>query len=373
MSQIEGGKISPMQLSALVALTRIVTMTIAFPMVTSSGVGRDGWIASLISGSLALLFGYGVASLGLRFPDKTIFEYSEILLGKVLGKLISLILLWYFFHDAVNVTRAFAESFAISILDHTPILVTMLMFLFLSMNSARNGLEVIGRMAENALFVVLFFVLITVILPYDNMDFARLLPILANGFAPVIASSMISFGLYTELIVFGVVIPYLNKPSEAKRALSRGVMLGVLVMTILCVVLTSVFGPTLTSLSLPTFSLGRMISITQFLERIEIFPIGAWTLATGIRLSLLCWVLLIGIAQIVGLSDYKPIAYPVAALILVGSLLFYESNFALEKFFMADLFGVYSIGIVLIPFILLFSVALIRKGTSKSSMEEERQ
>jgi spore germination protein KB len=368
---LEGGRISPRQMLALVVLSRIVTMTITFPMMTSSGVGRDAWIASLVSGLIALIFSYGMVSVGLRFPDKTILEYSEILLGKVLGKVVNLVLLWYFFHAAVNVTRAFGESLVISILDQTPVVVIMLAFLFLAVNSARNGLEVIARMAENALVVVLFFFLITVTLPYTSMEFGRVLPVLADGLGPVVRSTIISFAFYAELIVFGMVIPYLNKPTEGKKAISRGVILSVFIMTILCVVLTSVFGPTVTSLSLPTFSLGRMISITQFLERIEIFPIGAWTLAAGIKLALLCWALLVGIAQVLGLSDYKPIAYPVGSIILVSSLLFYESNFALENFFMADEFGVYSIGIVVTILILLFCAELIRKDSSEQCSLEE--
>ena len=269
------------------------------------------------------------------------------------------------------VTRAFGESLVLTILDRTPVSVIMLIFLFLAMNAARNGLEVIGRIAENSFVVVLFFVLITVTLPYANMDFGRILPVLASRTEALVWATMISFAFYTELIVFGVVIPYLNKPMEAKLVMGKGVALSTGIMTILCLVLTSVFGPTVTSLSLPTFSLGRMISISQFLERIEVFPLGAWILATEVKLALFCWAVILGIAQILGLSDYKPIAYPVGALIFISALLFYATNFALEEFFMANRFGIYSVGLLAITFIPLLCAKVLRKKCNQQNLLEE--
>ena len=97
MQQIEKGKIPPKQLLALVVLSRLVTMTIAFPMMTNSGVGRDAWIASLISGFLAFILSFILVSLSLCYQDKTIFEYSELLLGKVLESWLILFLCGIFF------------------------------------------------------------------------------------------------------------------------------------------------------------------------------------------------------------------------------------------------------------------------------------
>ena len=90
--------------------------------------------------------------------------------------------------------------------------------------------------------------------------------------------------------------------------------------------------------------------------------------------ALFCWAVILGIAQILGLSDYKPIAYPVGALIFISALLFYATNFALERIFMANRFGIYSVGLLAITFIPLLCAKVLRKSViSRNLLEEGRE
>ncbi|HHV62288.1 MAG TPA: endospore germination permease [Firmicutes bacterium] len=361
MNKIEGGKIPARQLTAMLALSRIAPFTILFPMITGMEVPQDAWIASLLGMLLSIPFALFVARLGLRFPDKTIIEYSERLLGRYLGKLVGLVLIWYLISVAATTTRAVGDAYTIAIMPETPILVFMVVMVFLAANAARCGLEVVGRLGEHSIWIVLFFLILMFILPFDEMRFKNLAPVLARGFRPVVEPMGTAFSFFSmHIIVLGMILPYLNKPKDAARYSVYAILISGLLMTWLAAVLVAVFGPTVSGLVMPAFSLSRLISIANFLERIEAITMGAWTLSAGINLALFLWASAVGLAQLFGVSRYQPFVYPLGALVVAFGILFYESNVDMQIFFEFRNIGVFSMAVTLGTTAVLYLAALMR-------------
>ena len=95
--------------------------------------------------------------------------------------------------------------------------------------------------------------------------------------------------------------------------------------------LVAVFGFWLL-LSLPAFSLGRTIALGEFLERIEIIPMGAWTLSAGIKLACFLWAGAVGLAQWCGLQRYQPLVYPLSVLALSLGILYFNNITEIDVF-----------------------------------------
>lgn len=361
MNKVEGGKISGRQLAAMLVLSRIVPITIMFPMITGIQVPQDAWVASLLATLSSIPFVLCVAYLGLRFPDKTIVEYSEVLLGKFFGKLVALVLVLYWIHVAATVARELGEAYTVAIMPETPILVFMIVTVFLAANAARNGLEVVGRMGDNGVWVVLFFLILMFILPYDQMRFKNLAPVLARGFRPVVEpmGTAVSF-FVMHFSVVGMLLPYLNNPKDAARYSVYAVLVSGLLMTWLTAALVAVFGPTVSALTMPAYSLSRIISIADFLERIEALTMGAWTLSTAIKLALFLWASAVGLAQLFGLSRFQPLVYPLAAITVAFGILFFESITDMQLFLEFKNFGVFTLAVTLGTTGVLYLAALLR-------------
>ncbi|MGE5587014.1 MAG: GerAB/ArcD/ProY family transporter [Clostridia bacterium] len=360
MSKVEGGKISGRQLAALLVLSRVVPMTVGFPMITQVRVPQDTWIASLLGTLLSIPFVLLVVRLGLRFPDKTIIEYSELLLGKYLGKLVGLILVWYWISVVADVARGLGDAYTIGIMPETPILAFMIVAVILAANTARNGLEVVGRMGENSVWVVLFFLAVVLFLSYDQMRFKNLAPVLARGFRPLAAPTGTGVSFFLQFIVLGMVLPYLNRPEDAARYSVYAVLASGLLMTWLVIVLVAVFGPTVSGLAMPAFSLSRMISIANFLERIEAVTMGAWTLTSEIKLALFLWASAVGLAQVFGVSRFQSYVYPLGAIAVAFGILFFESNLHFQRFLQFKNLGVYSFIVIVGTMAVLYVAALLR-------------
>jgi spore germination protein KB len=62
------------------------------------------------------------------FPGEDLFAILDITLGKVMGKILAVLYVWYAFHVGALVLRNFGEFFNIIAMPETPMLVSLLCF-----------------------------------------------------------------------------------------------------------------------------------------------------------------------------------------------------------------------------------------------------
>ena len=56
----------------------------------------DAWIAVILGGLIAMGAGVIIVKLSQQFPDKTFYQYSQELVGKLAGRLLSLLIIGNF-------------------------------------------------------------------------------------------------------------------------------------------------------------------------------------------------------------------------------------------------------------------------------------
>lgn len=341
MTPVEGGRISSAQLLGLLMLTRLTPITIGVPFLTGLEVPQDAWIGALAGSILSIpplmLFVY----LGTRYPGQTIVEYSQTLLGAYPGKILGLILVWYWLGGAAVTARSTGEAYAIGVLSQTPLIVITGTVFFVSAQAARSGLEVTARIGQATVIVVIAILLLISVLPYSVMRPENLLPVLPKGFGTVVKSTQTILAFYMQLSISGMLIPYIAEPQDAWRATMLAICIAGLLAAVLVVSVVAVFGPTAPSLILPTLSLARQISIGQFFERIEVISLVAWTVASIAKIGLFLWASATGLAQIFGLRRFQPLVYPLAALALSLSIIFFQ-NFLEVHLYFKDVWVLYS-------------------------------
>lgn len=343
MNRLEAGKISGWQLVAIMIMWRLQTVTVILPVVTSSGAGRDAWLASLIATIAAIPFGLAVVRLGLMHPGETIIQYSRKLLGKFFGTLIGLSYIVFFLFISASVARELGESYTTAIMPETPILVFIVVSLFLASMSARHGIEVIGRMSEIALIVTMIALTLTIVLPFNQMRLDNLLPTLEFGPRPLAGASLVAFSLFGEVISVGMVLPYMNRPQAVARYVVSGIVISGAFLVLVTLTVVAIFGPTTDSLLMPAFNQARMISVAEFLDRLEILPVAAWTLLTWLKMAFFLWIVILGLAQMAGLSDYRPLAYPTGFLTAAMAIPIYDNIFQMLEFLQPEVWGVYAV------------------------------
>ena len=141
-------KIANRQLFFILFLARS-TLKIAFlPVVTSADALQDAWISAILSFFGGALLVIAIGGLAVRFPNETMVQYSQKLLGKWPGKALSLLPLGAFLFMSSAELRIYAEALTTLFITETPLVFGIGTMGFAAALAVYAGIEPLGRAAD---------------------------------------------------------------------------------------------------------------------------------------------------------------------------------------------------------------------------------
>ncbi|MGG4041345.1 GerAB/ArcD/ProY family transporter [Bacillus smithii] len=319
---MEKAKIDGLQLFILIFLFE---MGSAIVLTLGGQAKQDAWMTILggLLGGLLLFLVYH--RLYLYFPGKTLATYAQDLLGTFVGKVIGFVYCIYFLYLAARVLRDFGELVATFAYPETPVLIINAIMMATILYGLNKGIEVITRTSELS-FVALYllaisgFVLVVIsgLIKLENLQ-----PMLENGIRPVL-KTIVTQTMYVpfgEIVVFTMLLPYLNKPEKGKIIGLTAITLSGINLTIVSVVNIAVLGVDgFSRATFPLLATIQQIEVADFLERLDIFFLIALVIGGFIKVSLCLYAASIGIAEIFRISDYKKLLYLLVPILIIASL-----------------------------------------------------
>ncbi|MFP3513696.1 GerAB/ArcD/ProY family transporter, partial [Peribacillus sp. SIMBA_075] len=82
------------------------------------------------------------------YPNQSIIQYSQTILGRFLGKVVSLFFIFFYLHLTGLIVRGYAEFVVGNFLTRTPISVVMISMVLVAALAVKGGGEVLGRTAQ---------------------------------------------------------------------------------------------------------------------------------------------------------------------------------------------------------------------------------
>lgn len=316
MNLLEHGRISGRQFVTLLLACRLTPVFLICNTITLVRSTPTAWVNDVLGCILALPMVWCLARLGSKYPNQTIVQYTVNLLGGLVGGLLVSLYILFMLYIAAFSARSMGETVTTSMTPDTPILVSLIMLIFLAANSARNGLELNGRISEGLMIVSIALFVILCACCYNIMDINELKPFyFTHGLQEIIPPTASVIYYYTEWLVIGMLIPYLRKPVEALRWSLFALFLSGIILVIFCLTMILVFGNQINLLTLPSYNMVRQISLNHYFERVESLIAIIWFFVAGAKVALFLWAAVLAIAQLLKLSDYRPLVYPVGALV----------------------------------------------------------
>ncbi|WP_121662069.1 GerAB/ArcD/ProY family transporter [Metabacillus litoralis] len=363
-------KISKIQALMLGVSSIIVTGHLLYIPVIIFHSGRDSWISLLVAIFPAMLVGLTVALLSQRYPGCSMVEYSQIILGKWIGKLFVFIFLFYFLHEASLSIRGFGEFYTAAITPRTPIVVYFIAILILAGYSIRCGLEVLVRTNQAILLFLIPIGILASILTHKDKDYQNFLPILEDSIITVFPGMLSIVSLYSSFFVLSMVFQNISNTKHLKKY-------SIITMIILiCMFIGPVSGviaiygeERATGLYFPTFQILRDIEIGA-LQRLDILGILLWSLGSFTKVALFLYAIVLALAQLFKLDNYKVLVVPVGALLTIISILNSEDLIGIYRF-LRDFYPYYGtfVGFILPLFLLM--VSFVRDRNKKSKEEKK--
>jgi len=304
----------------------LLSLSFAYPISS-----QDTWLAVLAALFIGVLFALVYIALATRFPGKTLIQINDLIFGPFLGKLVSIQYLWLFI-STLSVYLWFMGDFVLTyLMPETPIILVLIMFALLCAYAVRQGIEVIARIAFMAVTITSIIIILTFLLLIKDMKYTNFLPIFEVPIGELIQSThIITQVSFSEVLVFLMVIPFMNKPQQTKKSVLLGMLIGGLALLAATIRNIATLGPLNAIVSSPSLEAVRLINIGKVITRLEVLVAMAQILLLFIITSVLYYAVVLGIAQITKLRSYKPLVLPMGIFAITLSLISYESSMQLR-------------------------------------------
>jgi spore germination protein KB len=367
MMMIEKGKISAAQMGMMMYPTIIATAVLLVPAITARHAKQDMWLSPLWASFVGFLTVYIAVRLHQFYPQKTLIEYSEDILGKFLGKAVGLIFLFFYLHASGLILREYGEFVVGNFLFHTPLVVVMGSMILVCSFAVRGGVEVIGRLAELSVPVVVMFILIIIILLIPDMEAKNMFPIMEKGIMPSLMGAIVPQGWFSEFLLIAFLLPYVADQNKGKKWGMISVTAVMLTLSFVNIASLFVLGGITDHFVYPVASAVRYISIADFLEHLEAIITALWVVGVFLKISVFYYASVLGTAQWLNLSDYRPIVFPMGFFILLFAVWSAPNLMELTRF-LGSSFPFYILSVQAgIPLLLLF-IAKWHKRTNNQKL-----
>lgn len=351
------GYIDKHQLTVLVTLMIMGSYFLVVPRTMAYFAGSAGWLGVVVGSLGGVIVGSLVVALHRRFPSHDLMGMSEVVLGKWLGKLWSLLFFLYTLAFAV-VTREFSTTILTPFLADSPIGPVLVISMIIMSYLAYSGIESIARTAQVFLPLIVLSILPLLVISISSGDIGQNLPWLGKGPAAIAMAGLNAGAVFGEVVVFTVILSHLRRTTDDIAALGWGIFFAMVPLVLITIGGVSLYGHEgVTTLSFPAISIARRIKIGIYFERLEAIFIILWFVLSMLKIGMVLVASVITLAGIFELKTYQPLVLPTALLSILLSLQF-ETDYSVLEF--VDKFTTYTLPTsILFPGVVLL-VAIIR-------------
>lgn len=281
-----------------------------------------GWIMVLVSLTGGLAGFLVIAALMRRFPDATIAEAAEKILGPAGGIVTGMIFSGFFMAITSLTLRQFGEAMISAALPLTPISAIELVFVAVMFLACYLGIDVLARSAFLAAPYLILAGVLTLVLLYPFWNYNNFFPVWGAGIEQVTKMGLLRSSAFGEILLVAYLAPVLGGFNRFLRAGFYGVLLSGLIIFMLVVGLELTFSPeTARELNLPFYNMSRLVYLGRFFQRIESLFVLFWSITGMIMLAAGLYAATFSIANVLKLPDYRPLLWPVVLIIFTLSLL----------------------------------------------------
>lgn len=327
--------------------------------VISSITCHDTWIAVILGFIVSLPIVWIFATLCEKFPGKNLIQIFDIVFGKIIGKIISSLCIFYFFSLCIINSSLMGDFMVEIIMPETPKIAILIIFVVTCGYAVRKGLKVIAHYSSAVFFIALIALIAAILLLINKSKLSNLQPIFDFPFFNYVQSTQyIAILSFSNIFVFTMIFPNLKNPQKIKKPLFVALIIGFLFMLGVVLIDIVALGSTESLLSFPSFDVIRIIDVQNVITRMDSVYEVAFLMGFFFKISILIYVTVKAIAQLFNIQSYKRFVPIVCATIILFSMISYNSSIT-SNYIAANILPSYQMFFQLIlPAIALITAAL---------------
>lgn len=321
---VEKGKISDFQLLFLISSFIIGSLT--FVSFADTITKHDTWLVIISAYAVSIPFVISYVLLAKKFPGRNLIQINDIIYGPYLGKVISILYIWFILTLFSLNLKGMADFYIGFIMPETPNLLFLIVCSLVCAYAVRNGIESIARISITIFAIAVFIILGSFFLQMGNMDFSNFLPVFELSLKVYFQGiHIISIIQFCEIMVFLMIIPNLNSYKSARKYTLLGLTIVAFLLISVSARNTAVLGIASPIYFSDSYQAFRLIDIGDTLTKMDIlFAIGL-TLVLFIKICVLYYATVTSASQILHLRSYKPLILPIGSIAVCLSMILFSS------------------------------------------------
>ncbi|CAG7638355.1 endospore germination permease [Paenibacillus allorhizosphaerae] len=316
-------QITTIQAAAILVSTIIGVGVLPLPLFAVRAADSGAPLVTLLAMMLAFVGLALVALLGMRFPNKSIIQYSEDIIGKWPAWIGSLFIIAFFAMLTSLTAREFGEVVVTSVLKTTPVEVTVIVMLVLAAISTRNDLTTFAYIHHFYFPALLGPALLIVALSLKNAEMINLQPIWGNEPKGMMGGVLTIAALFQGSFILTAVIPAMRRPEKAMKASILGMLIAGGLYVAIVIATVSVFGAEESKLLLwPTLELAKATSLpANILERLDAAFLAVWVTAVFTTLFSSYYLTIHSMSKLFRLRDHRMFSLFLLPIVFVMAML----------------------------------------------------
>lgn len=316
-------RLESVSIMAIVVHGMIGIRLLTLPRDVVQHAGTDAWISMLLASVITFITGYAFYWIGLKYPGLNFSQINEKVLGKFLGKFCLVVIGVYTLSSTAMLTRDFADTMDIFLLDFTPDWVIIIIIISACTYCVSAGVKTLSTVFDITFPLILITVIALLGLSTSAADPKNLLPVFQKGAVPVLKGTLEIIDPVLTTGVVGYLLPYFIKPESIKKWMFIGITIGSLIYLIIITLCIMVFGSNeVKYLVFPTLTLTKSIQLTvQIFERAESMLMVAWIPITFTTLVEFYFVSVLNFKALFNIKKDRAIIYALAPISVILALL----------------------------------------------------
>jgi spore germination protein KB len=351
---LENGVISVRQFQVFVFVFTIGSSVLYIPAALAAEAKQDAWIAAGFGVVIGLLVVKLITSVAKLYPNLNFAQYTELIFGKWIGKLVNLAFFFNFYMISAFVLRDVGDFVLTHLMPETPVQAILILFIVVVIMGIRSGLETIARVAELFYPWLIIIMLMLLIALIPEIKSTNIQPLFESEVKTIVRASLPFIAVpFFQISVFLMIIPYVQRKKGVEKKFFSGVLYGGILLIMFTLISILVLGVDITPTQLfPTYGLVQKINIGNFLQRLEALITGIWFITIFFKLSICFYASALSLAHTLKLKDYKVLTFPLGIILVILSIVVYPNIVYTSEFIQWMFFYFGTMGVI-IPIIVL--------------------
>lgn len=286
---------------------------------------QDSWIVAILGVIVCLPLLYLYYKLMTMFPDMNLIQMLEHIFGKILGKILGALYLWFFLTLASLNLMDMVDFSKLTIMEKTPPAFIAFMCLLVSVIAIKNGIKLVTRFSM-AFVVITFLILgLSVMLVLNQIKLENFLPMFDLPLKKYIQGTHIITTMpFAEVVVFMMLNGNVRmNAKEAKKYIFKGFAIGAIAVLMVILRDIAVLGNTLDMFTLPHLVFLRLVNLGAAISRMEILFAVIYIILLFFKITLLYYIVVMTVCYLFKMKSFRHMILIIgAAMIAYGMTLY---------------------------------------------------